>query len=239
MKTLAAIAVLSLATLSAGQEVQYVDLVGVTPRLTLRTPDAPPAKCNEKGVCGVPGSSFGGIIGDGAPDSRDPRALRISITALDSVVYSNGDTLEVEFKVENAGTVPLELPVSPHVADLQPADEKQTFSYESLSLVLDHNFTDPITLYGNREHTGTLVTLKPGEWIRVRGVTRFNVSEAQWEEAAKSETRAVRGEFWLRHEKFIPQPGGALTQTGNTYPRQIPGEAMMIRLRPHTSGGVH
>ncbi len=46
--------------------------------------------------------------------------------------------LQVEFKILNTGTAPIEIPVSPHLSDLQPDDESVAFSYFSKLLRRDH-----------------------------------------------------------------------------------------------------
>jgi hypothetical protein len=230
MRTLAAIVVLSVASFCAAQEVLYVDLVRVTPRVMLREPPASPTRCTPDGQC-TGGFNHGTIIGDVGVGVDEPRAVRISLTSLDSVEYSKGSTAEIEFKVENVGRVSLQLPVSPHVADLQPKDETRPFEYEELSLVLQNNATKPLSLYGNQQHPHTLVTIKPGEWIRVRGRAEFALSDIQWKNAAAHGAQPITGEFWLHHVKFVPQPGGSIIQVDNIYPRHVTGDAMTIRFR--------
>jgi hypothetical protein len=226
----------SMGALCAAQEVLYIDLTSVPQRTELRRPTAPPPKCNNEGQCTVAGSSVGGGVGDGAEDYRDPRALRVSVTSLDSIEYSKNTPVEVEFKLENAGTVPLEVPVSPHLSDLQPADAAEKFDYQSLSLLLQHNLTKALVLYGDPAHPGTLLLLKPGEWIRVRGRTEFTMSDKQWTEAYAAGEKWVIGEFWLRRVTFVPQPGGSFTNVENLYPRHLAGPAIMVRFQPTHRG---
>jgi len=70
------------------------------------------------------GSGYGGsILRDGAPNQRDPRALGIYLMRVTPTDINAAEPFQVEFKILNTGTAPIELPVSPHLSDLQPSDE--------------------------------------------------------------------------------------------------------------------
>lgn len=225
----------ALAPAVAAQEVAYIDLTGGAQRIQLRHPPAPPPKCDDQGTC-VGGGLGGGSVSCGAEDRRDPRALRVSITWLNSIAYVRTDQLEIEFKLENVGSVPLAIPVSPHLADLQPSDANQKFEYYSLSLVVVGNLTKPLALYGNAQHTGSLLTLNPGEWIRVRGTTAFTMTDAQWDEASERGDKYITATFWLRRVSFVPQPGGYFSHNANLYPRHLPGPEVLVRFLPPPKG---
>jgi hypothetical protein len=160
--------------------------------------------------------------------------LRIAPTEIDPT-----QPIQVEFKVLNTGTVPIELPVSPDLADLQPGDESAAFSYSSLALVVRGEFETPrpetplgfVELYGSAEHPETLIVLRPGEWIRVNANVKLTSRPAE------STSVRFRGEFWLRKNTFHPQPGGQFTETHNVYPNTTPTPTVAVRLlREETSG---
>ena len=115
----------------AAQEVGYLDLLDVMPRTQLRAPAPPPPVCDENG-CTVLGGIGGGSIGCGAGSPDDPRALKTTLVFLDRLTYKAGDSVEMEIRIENVGRVAIEVPWSPHLADLQPADESARFSYSNL-----------------------------------------------------------------------------------------------------------
>jgi hypothetical protein len=71
---------------------------------------------------------------DGAPDKRDPRALGVYLLRVTPTDIDPREPFEAEFKVVNTGQVGIELPVSPHLSDLQPNDESLHFHYFSLIL---------------------------------------------------------------------------------------------------------
>jgi hypothetical protein len=60
-------------------------------------------------------------VGDRAPDQRDPHGLGIYFLRVADI--NPAEPFQVEFKVLNSGTAPMELPVSPHLSDLQASDE--------------------------------------------------------------------------------------------------------------------
>ena len=154
------------------QEVRYVDLTAVAQRTALRHPRAPPINCKDGSSC-VGGGVGGGSVGDGAPDIRDPHALGIYFLSPFPAEINAVEQFEVEFKVLNTGLAPVELPVSPHLSDLQESDVSP-FTYTSLALVVrvrgEHPACIPclayVELYGARNREESTVVLKPGEWIR-------------------------------------------------------------------------
>ena len=84
---------------------------------------------------------------------------------------------EIEFKVLNTGQVPLQLPISPRLSDLQPSDASVTFTYVSLALAVstaeDRSSIGIVELYGKADAPDTLITLSPGDWIRVEARVEF------------------------------------------------------------------
>jgi hypothetical protein len=168
------------------QEVRVVDLLNVNQRTELRFPPAP-TDCLPGEPC-VGGGVGGGCFADGAPDPRDPRALGV---ALDRVTPTDItlDTFEAEFRVFNTGLAPINVPVWPHLSDLQPSLESQPFSYLSLSLEVRLSGTGPtqafgvgwVELYGSAEREDTIMTLKPGEWVRVKAKVKLHTGQqSQW-----------------------------------------------------------
>ncbi len=210
------------------QEVKYVDLTSVVQRIELRRPPAPPLDC-ASGNC-VGGGHAGISIGDGAPDRRDPHALGIYLLKVSPTEINPELPFEVEFKVLNTGLAPIELPVSPHLSDLQPADESAPFTYSSLSLVArvesDLHYTSClgwVELYGSPDHDGTLLTLKPGEWIRVKADVKLNSSPT------KQTSAGLKAEFWLRKNTWHPHAGGGFTDMQNQYPNVTPTPPVEVR----------
>jgi hypothetical protein len=117
------------------QEIKYIDMTDVRQRTELRHPPAPQSDCKEGTGC-IGGGYGGGSVGDGASDQRDPDALGIYLLRVTPTDINPAEPFQVEFRVLNTGTAPIELPVSPHLSDLQPSDESVAFTYFSLALAV-------------------------------------------------------------------------------------------------------
>lgn len=182
------------------QQVKYIDLISTTQRVELRFPPPMP---------GQNGGYGGGLIGDCGLDAREPRSLTVS---LQSVISRDSDPqrpIEAEFKVLNTGQVPLELPVSPHLADLQPNDASAPFNYMSIALSVspaeDRSIIGFIELYGKKDVAGTMMILNPGEWLRVDANVKFSSKPLP-----SGLFNMVSG-YWLTRATFDPHPSGYST----------------------------
>jgi len=211
------------------QEIRYIDLPFAEQRTELRHPRG---DCKEGMLCG---GSGGGSVVDGAPDRRDPRALGVYLLRVTPTDINPLKPFEAEFKVLNTGQVSLELPVSPHLSDLQPNDESLDFHYFSFSLVVrgepepqgpDLAAFGYVTLYGSTDRDGSMIVVRPGEWIRVRADMKLHTWPSEPVSARFS------GEFWLRKHIFRPQPGGAFTETHNLYPIATSTPSIKVHLLP-------
>jgi hypothetical protein len=218
-----ALLVFSCPILLNAQQVKSIDLSVVSQRTELRHPPAPPC---DNSLCGGYG---GASVGDGAPDRRDPHALGVYLLSVSPEAIAPSEPFDVEFNVVNTGLVPIAVPVSPHLSDLQPADESVRFTYFSITLVvsLEGDWRHPALaradLYGAKDHDGTMLVLRPGEWIHVKAKVKPQYSPAQ------SVTARLLGGFWLRRNTFTPHAGGSFTNTENLYPNVTPTPSIPIR----------
>lgn len=220
------------------QEVTYVDLTAIKQRTQLRNPPAPAPDCEQGRPC--VGGGYGGVgIGDGAPDRRDPHALGVYLLSVKPSEIDPVQPFEVEFRVLNTGLAPIELPIYPDLSDLQPGDESATFSYFSLNLAVRVEIKPAkagvfpvgfVELYGSRDRQGTLLVLRPGEWIRVRGNIKLSNPPPEFTEGY------LRGEFWLRSNTFHPHPGGQFIQMNNLYPNATPTPGIKVQFLPPSAG---
>jgi hypothetical protein len=216
------------------QEIKLIDLSSIRQRAELRYP---PADCRVGTLCGGYG---GGGVGDGAPDRRSPYALGIYLLRVTPTDIDPAESFQVEFKILNTGTASIELPVSPHLCDLQPSDESVAFDYFSLALVARGEvepqgstapFVGFVELFGSSDHPESMTVVQPGEWIRVIA----NVKLKLLAPPSKPVSARLWGDFWLRKNTFHPHPGGQFTEARNLYPNTTPTPFMPVRLLANAS----
>jgi hypothetical protein len=134
---------------------------------------------------------------------------------------------KVEFKVLNTGEVPLLLPIGPHLSDLQPEDASATFTYMSIALAVapveDRSSTGYVELYGKADAPATLITLNPGEWLRVEANIEFRPSLPP----AGSINLVPR--YWIHRVTFrAPRPGGFFTDAENICINEKPTPTVLV-----------
>jgi len=212
---------------SQAQEIKHVDLSVVPQRTELRHPPMLPSEGSD-GRHGV-GAGYGGVsVSDGAPDRRDPHALGVYLLHVAPTEINPTEAFAVDFRVLNTGLSPIELPVSANLSDLQPSDESASFSYISLALVAKVEdgggpFSAYVELYGSPDHEGSMLVLRPGEWVRVDARLKFHT----WPPEPIS--THLRGDFWLRRITFYPHPGGEFKEVQNLYPSATPTPGIPVR----------
>ena len=158
------------------QEVGFVDLTQIVTRTQLRHP-APRSDeaTDRRGGGGIFDSRHDNCDVPNAP--KDVGALRTTLVWLDRDKYAVGDHQKFEVRIETVGSVPVELPFSPHLADLQPVDASQKFGYSVMRVEFWIGGTrwewtsseGEVALYGASQHPGTMLTMHPGEWVRIIG----------------------------------------------------------------------
>jgi len=158
------------------QEIGFVDLTKVTARTEFRRPPATGKANQARG-----GAGFDDLFNCPYSVSNNA-ALRTTLVSLDRGSYQVGEEPRFEVTIENLDPAPLRIPFSPHVADLQPEDPAQKFSYSELQVELwiagtewRSNSGGGFSLYGDDDHAGTMLTLNQGEWVRIIGKGRFDL----------------------------------------------------------------
>jgi hypothetical protein len=191
------------------QQVSFIDLTATTQQVALRYPPALPVE----GGFGV-GSGGGSMSSaDCGVDARDPRFLTVYLQNVIARYDDPKQPFELELKVLNTGKVPLQLPMWPHLSDLQPSDASATFTYMSLALsvspVEDRSSIGYVELYGKADMPSTLITLGPGEWLRVEARVHFELN------LPPTGTLHLVPGYWLRQDTCYPRPGGFSTGAAN------------------------
>jgi hypothetical protein len=174
----------------------------------------------------------------GGVAAGENRALRTGLTWLDRFEYMDSDSAEIEVAIANAGDVPIEIPGTPHLADLQPTDDTSKFQAFNLLIGLFLHWGDGystslgwIYLYGVPEQKETMLTLLPGEWVRVRGPIDIELNHGDgFVLPLPGVDQTATAEFELRQVEYTPVAGGVGLSVTNIYPRQIHGNAMTIHV---------
>jgi hypothetical protein len=151
------------------QESGYLDLTEPLPRQRFHNPSAN-GGTGGFGICGGNVSSI--------PE------LTLVLASLDKFRYSVGEDVTFEVRVENTGTVSVDMPWTPHLGDLEPVDPTHSYSYSEALLHL--NFLDTVShrsfgaghlFYGSHEVPGTLRELLPKQSIMIRARSRIEQHE--------------------------------------------------------------
>ncbi len=169
-----AVATALIATCPA-QEIGFLDLTKVAARVDLRRPKATSAVTG-----GFRGTQQTLLCFNSASKAG---ALHTSLISLDRTHYQIHDEPTFEVMVENDGSTPVRIPFSPHLADIQPKDPAQKFAHYELQIALwiasdqwSTNTAGSVILYGANNHPHTMLTLNPGEWVRVIGKGHLDLS---------------------------------------------------------------
>ena len=151
----------------SAQEVASLDLTKVESRAGLRRP-----KATSQEIGGYSGAQYNTPCLD---STHNTGTLHTSLVSLDRTSYRIGEEPTLEVTLQNSGSVPVRIPFSPNLADLQPKNPGRKFGYYELQITLwiaagerwSTNMGGTAILYGADDHANTMLTLKPGEWARV------------------------------------------------------------------------
>ena|SRR6516225_1237473 len=217
-------------SICSAQEVASLDLTEVNARVDLRRPAATsdmPARYSGARSTGPCGSA------------HKTGTLHTSLVSLDRADYQVGDEARFEVTIQNTGSEPTQIPLSPHLADLQPSDPAEKFTYFKLEIALwiaggDRWSTSTgggATLYGADNRANTLLTLKPGEWVRV--IAKGNLQlEGNLVELSKSGFPAdhVYAKSSLFREEKLVTPRNSATVATEVCLAQTGGQGVPIQL---------
>jgi hypothetical protein len=180
------------------QEVGFLDVTEVDPRLELRSPEVK-ARENE-----VIRRSLTEMIGCD-PSEKSAGVLQSTLLGLDRSDYKIGDRPRFELRIQNVGQVPVRVPFSPHLSDIQSAGSPERLTYSLMVVELwiggarwDANTGGRIDLFGAEDHPSTLVTLRPGEWVRIIG--KGNIHRPQAVQSTPVDRAKVRASIYEMDE---------------------------------------
>jgi hypothetical protein len=109
--------------------------------------------------------------------------LWLKVISMGDGVVKLGQELAVTVEVHNGSESPVEIPIAPSLREVEPSDPHLSYSWRALGISVNGSsgerpwqyMVDGAVLYGSEE-TGTMLKLKPFEWIVVRFVTKFTAA---------------------------------------------------------------
>ena len=229
--TLALAVATALISTCPAQEVAFLDLTKVAARVELQRPKATSPVTGEYSGTQETSECF--------DSTHEAGALNTSLMSLDRTHYQIEDEPTFEVTMENAGSRPIEIPFSPHLADLQPKNRAQKFAYSELHLTLwiasgeqwSANTGGGVILYGSTDHANTRLTLNPGEWVRVIGKGHFTAGEEFLKRAMlEHPVDHVYVEASLYHDETLITPTQSATAGREVCLAQTHGQSLPIQL---------
>lgn len=217
------------------QQAASIDLTQIEARDELRRPAAQKGDPTEHGGMTEPLNSC-------YPIPKDAPAVQTTLVWLDRDQYAPGDDIKFEVRIVNRGSVSLELPFSPHLADLQPADPGRKFAYSQMSVTLDLSSVLPhasfkltgggggVTLYGHKSHPGTMLTLLPGEWAQIIGAGEFMLDDWPPESHSKDAVNDLNATISITQDETLLTSTDAATVERHVCLNETQGPKLPIKV---------
>lgn len=220
---------LVLVAICPAQEIGFLDMTQINARNDLRRPPATSPVTAYSGI---------GSATRCSDSKRNIPTLQSSLVSLDRALYQLGDEPIFEARIENIGDVPVRIPFSPHLADLQPQDPGQKFSYIELRITLwiasgnrwSTSTGGGLTLYGAEDHPNTTLSLHPGEWVRVVGKGHFALPDLVKDRIANSPADRIYAETLLYRQETLITPTQSATLGKEVCLAKAQGQSVSIRL---------
>jgi hypothetical protein len=176
------------------------------------------------------GSRFENSTCGGSKELFSHRASA-SLDWLETTDLYPGERIGMEVRVENVGTAPFKLPIHASLKDLQSKDPSARLEYYSLRLPLEAGVQGGglligwFELYGSRAQPDTLLILKPGEWIRVKGDLVVLRS------FATDQTVTASTDFWLVKYVLPAEENNNIVPSNQRCILQVAGTSMTAHMQ--------
>jgi hypothetical protein len=180
-----AFAIAAFGSIGWAQELAVIDATVVHAEERTRPPKPAPEPnpynppCPKgKEVCPPPISVGGACGGVGYLD------LVAKFTPFNKSTYAVGEAISYIVQVENIGKAPIQVPVKKSIREIEPTDPHENYSYRTGGLRFQLQGKDSaysaspwIPLWGSPQMPDSMATLKPGEWITIKGM----ITIADWQ----------------------------------------------------------
>jgi hypothetical protein len=183
------------------QEVAVVDTTNVHAEERIRPPKPAPVPkpynppCPKGREACPPSISVGGACGGvGRLD------LVAKFTPFNKSTYAVGEAIPYIVQVENIGKAPIQVPLRKSIREIEPTDPHENYSYRTGGLRFQlrgkdstYSASPGIPLWGSPQMPDSLATVKPGEWITIKGT----ITIADWQ-------RVLDGKGEVREQEIAP-----------------------------------
>jgi hypothetical protein len=196
------------------QEIRYIDLSGIDQP----TGDKPSGSRVDYSRCGPSNEPF-------------PHQAMSSLEWIDATDLYPHQRVEIEVLVKNTGTADLKLPIYPNLMDLTHQKPSEQFEYYNLRLPLVAASLTLATLLGSLQLYGvftkpdTFVSLKPGEWIRVKG----DIVVQRW---FANDRTAIASTGFVLYRYISPGKKDTAIPTNASCTLPVDGSTITIQMHP-------
>ncbi len=192
-----------------------------------------------------PTTGSGGVMGSAREGQKPtPQPLTLILTVFGRPVLARGEVFEYEVQIRNASDRQMELPLDLSPADIEPANPRASYQYESAAIFLNARLGDnrsltlenPVLLFGSRSVTSTTLTLQPGEWVRIKAKGRAipsNPNDA-WpppDFASQEVSGTLTATLMRSANSFIPRSGGNSHEESRPIAEVISSNALTVQFR--------
>jgi hypothetical protein len=214
------------------QERGYIDATRAQIRERQREPSS-----------GRVGSVMGGYT-EGQVRQQLVQSLAVSMKILGPTVIARGQIFEYEVQIQNVTDHPVEIPWNLSRADVEPADPRASYQYQTAAIVLrtkvgDHqsvSMEGSILLFGSALVRSTTIKLQPGEWVRVKSKTRALSSNPNdpWPPSDLTSKRvegSLTATLMFSSSVFRPPDGGGSQEDSRTTGEPISSNVSVVEFR--------
>jgi len=190
------------------------------------------------------GSSGGVITGYTEGQMQPTQSLALSLKIFGRAEFARGEGFKYQVQIQNVSEQPIELPWDLSPADIEPADPRATYQYQTAAIYLNARLGDnravsmegPILLFGSPSIRSTTLRLQPGEWVRIKAKGRASSSNPNdaWPPSdltSKQVEGTLAATLILYANSFSPGTGGNSHEESQITKGPISSNAFKVQFR--------
>lgn len=192
-----------------------------------------------------PAAGSGGVAGSAREGRKPPpQPLTLTMKILGHSELAGGEAFEYEVQIRNVSDQPIEMAWDLSPADIEPTDSRASYQYQSAAILLNAKLGEnravslegSILLFGTPSLASTMITLEPGQWVRIKGKGRAlspNTSDA-WpppDLVSKQVEGTLEAMLILSATSFSPGTGGNSHEDSRITTEPISSNAFKVQFR--------